>query len=477
MKRPTITANLVLLALGMAGPLALAEPFAKPNIIYVMTDDLGYGDLGCYGQETISTPHLDRLAADGMRFTDYYAGCTVCRPSRLSLWTGYHMGHTPICSNAAYRFERNEPTVAQLLKQAGYATGGVGKWAMGQPDTVGVPNRHGFDFWFGYLDQGEAHNYYPTHLWRCSPDGVKKVPMPGNVLMDDPKARGRVAKPGHRVTYSHDVMTEEALGFVRRNAKRPFLLHVHWTIPHANNEGGRAVGNGMEVPDFGIYADREWSDIEKGQAAMITRMDRDMGRLIALLRELGIERRTLVLFTSDNGPHSEGGHKHEFFDANGPLRGFKRDLYEGGIRVPLIAWWPGTVQAGTVSSHQCAFWDFLPTACELAGARPPRDTDGISFVPTLHGQKQRAHEYLYWKYQAKTAVRQGKWKAVRLKDNGPTELYDLDADIGETKDVAAEHPEIVARMEAIMAKAYAPPPGYEPKARSKANTRKARGKG
>jgi uncharacterized sulfatase len=426
---------------------------AKPNIIFILADDLGYGDLGCYGQTTIQTPHLDRLAAEGMRFTDFYAGCTVCRPSRLSLWTGQHMGHTAISSNAAYQFERNETTVVQLLKAAGYATGGVGKWAMGTPESAGVPTRHGFDFWFGYLDQGEAHNYYPTHLWRCAGAEIDKVPLPGNVLMDEPKARGRVALPEHRVTYSHDVMTEEAFGFVRRNAERPFLLHVHWTVPHANNEGGRVVGDGMEVPDYGIYADRDWPDIEKGQAAMITRMDADVGRLVALLRELEIDRRTLVLFSSDNGPHSEGGHRHEYFDANGPLRGYKRDLYEGGIRVPLIAWWPGTVQPGGVSRHIGAFWDFLPTACELAGAEPTADTDGISFAPALLGRPQTAHDHLYWKYQSKTAVRIGKWKAVRLKDQSPIELYDLDADIGETRNLAGQHAELVSRIRKIMAEA------------------------
>jgi len=436
---------------------ARADVPRKPNIIYIMADDLGYGDLGCYGQERIETPHLDRMAAEGMRFTNYYAGNTVCRPSRLSLWSGMHMGHTPISSNAAYRFERNETTVPELLKQAGYATGGVGKWAMGQPDTEGIPIRHGFDFWFGYLDQGEAHNYYPTHLWRCRGDDVEKVDLPGNVLMDDPKARGRVADPRHRVTYSHDVMTEEAFGFVRRSAEEPFLLHIHWTIPHANNEGGRALGDGMEVPDYGIYEDRDWPATAKGQAAMITRMDGDVGRLMALLKELEIDRRTLVLFTSDNGPHSEGGHQHEFFDANGPLRGFKRDLYEGGIRVPLIARWPGTIQPETISNHPCAFWDFLPTACQLAGVDPTEGTDGISFVSALLGRKQEAHEYLYWRYQAKSAVRQGKWKAVRLKDTTAIELYDLESDVGETKDVAAQHPEIVGRMQAIMKEAYAPP--------------------
>jgi uncharacterized sulfatase len=268
--------------------------------------------------------------------------------------------------------------------------------------------------------------------------------------MDDPKARGRVAQLEHRVTYSHDVMTDEAFQFIRRSADQPFLLHVHWTIPHANNEGGRVVGDGMEVPDYGIYADRDWPNAEKGQAAMITRMDGDVGRLVALLDELGIDGRTLILFTSDNGPHSEGGHKHEYFDANGPLRGYKRDLYEGGIRVPLIARWPGVVKPGTVSRHASAFWDFLPTACELAGTTPTANTDGISFAPTLLGREQEAHDYLYWKYGAKSAARIGRWKAVRLKDDGPVELYDLDADIGESNNVAADHADVVERMQAIM---------------------------
>jgi uncharacterized sulfatase len=435
--------------LAMPRPVEAADDVAgsKPNVIYIMADDLGYGDLGCYGQKVIKTPNLDRLAAEGMRFTDYYAGCTVCRPSRLALWTGLHMGHTPISSNAGYRFENDEPTVAELLRAAGYATGGVGKWAMGGVDTTGHPNRNGFDFWMGYLDQGDAHNYYPTHLWRNS----ERAPLPGNVLMGDSGRERRVAKKDHRVTYSHDVMTEEAFGFIRRHAEGPFLLHVHWTLPHANNEGGGLTGNGMEVPDYGPYAGEDWPETEKGQAAMITRMDGDVGRLAALLEELEIDRRTLVLFTSDNGPHSEGGHRHQFFDANGPLRGFKRDLYEGGIRVPLIAWWPGVIRAGTTSEHVCAFWDFVPTACELAGAEPPEDTDGISFLPTLLGREQPAHQYMYWQYGPKTAVRQGKFKAVSLKPGGPVELYDLETDIGETTDIAAEQPDVAERLGAIMA--------------------------
>ncbi|HRX83068.1 MAG TPA: sulfatase-like hydrolase/transferase, partial [Pirellulaceae bacterium] len=293
-----------------------AEAPEKPNIIYIMCDDLGYGDLGCFGQKTIKTPNLDRLANEGMRLTSYYAGCTVCRPSRLVLWTGMHTGHTAISSNAVYTFQPSDVTVAELLRDAGYVTGGVGKWAMGGVGTTGHPNRNGFDFWMGYLDQGEAHNYYPTHLWR----NEKRVALDGNILSDDPNARGRVATK--RTTYSHDLLTDAALEFVRQNHEQPFLLHVHWTIPHANNEGGRVTGNGMEVPDYGIYADRDWPNTAKGQAAMITRMDGDVGRFVALLRELKIDRKTLLIFTSDNGPHSEGGHRHEFFDANGPLRGY-----------------------------------------------------------------------------------------------------------------------------------------------------------
>ncbi len=307
-------------------PTAIAESDGKPNLIYIMADDLGYGDLGCFGQKVIQTPSLDKLAAEGLKLTSYYAGDTVCRPSRLVLWTGKHSGHTPIDSNANYVFKPADVTVAELLKKAGYATGGVGKWAMGGPGSTGQPAKNGFDFWMGYLDQSEAHNYYPTHLWRNG----EKFPLKGNVIGDDPNGRGRVSSK--RVTYSHDVMTDQMLEFIREHQAGPFLMHVHWTIPHANNEGGRAVKNGMEVPDYGIYADRDWPDVEKGQAAMITRMDKDVGRLIALLRELKIDQNTLVFFTSDNGPHNEGGHKHEYFDANGPLRGFKRDLYEGGIR-------------------------------------------------------------------------------------------------------------------------------------------------
>lgn len=427
----------------------------RPNIIYIMVDDLGYGDLGCYGQQVVQTPNLDRMAAEGMRFTDHYAGHTVCRPSRLVLWMGQHVGHTGLTGNRARSLTGEEQTVAKLLQQSGYATGGVGKWSLGNvetPDEIdnpGHPNRNGFDYWFGYMNQSYAHNYYPTFLW----ENDKQVPLPGNTIREDRAGRGRVSSK--RVSYSHDFMTRAAFDFIRRNSAGPFLLHIHWTIPHANNEGGRVTGNGMEVPSYGPYANRDWPEPEKGFAAMVTYMDRDVGRLFALLKELEIDDETLVLFTSDNGPHQEGGHKHEFFDSNGPLTGYKRSLHDGGIRVPLIARWPGRVAAGTTSDLPSAFWDFLPTACELAGVAPPENIDGLSYLPTLLGEdaRQKRHEYLYWASQEgkqPVGVRYGKWKLVEYQTPkaAPEDwrLYDLSRDIAEMNDLADAHPEMVEKI-------------------------------
>ncbi|HBL43146.1 arylsulfatase [Gimesia sp.] len=417
--------------------LRVAHAAETPNIIYVMADDLGYGDLGCYGQEVIQTPNIDQLAKEGMLFTNHYAGHTVCRPSRLVLLTGQHSGHTPISQNEQYHFPAGTTTVTSLLKDAGYTTGGVGKWALGPHRTSGVPSRQGFDFWFGYLDQGNAHNYYPEFLWR----NEQKVVLPGNQV--GPQKRVSLA----RETYSHDLLTEEAFQFIRQNSQRPFFLQAHYTIPHANNEGGRAVGDGMEVPEYGIYANRDWPAPEKGFAAMITRLDRDLGSLVALLKELKLDDNTIIFFTSDNGPHQEGKHQVEFFNSNGPLRGFKRDLYEGGIRVPLIAKWPGKIKPGTSTDHISAFWDFLPTACDLAGIESPQNIDGISYLPTLLGKPQPTHETLFWKYRGKEALRAGKWKAVRSSPQKPLELYDLETDIGEQHNLADQHPKITARMQ------------------------------
>ncbi|MGB0596827.1 MAG: arylsulfatase [Rubripirellula sp.] len=452
----------------LSGLLLAAE---RPNIIYIMTDDLGYGDLGSYGQTVVQTPNLDRMATEGMRFTDHYAGHTVCRPSRLVLWTGQHVGHTGLTGNRPRSLSGTESTVARLLQQAGYATGGVGKWALGnvndpsEVDQPGHPNKNGFDYWCGYLNQGNAHNFYPAFLW----ENKKQLPLPGNVIGDYPNGRGRVA--AQKVTYSHDVMTERALQFVRDHHKEPFLLHIHWTIPHANNEGGRVSGDGMEVPDYGAYEDRDWPNPEKGFAAMISRMDADVGRLFKLLKALDIDQNTVVFFTSDNGPHQEGGHSHEFFDSNGRLRGFKRSMHEGGIRVPLIARWPGTIEPGSTTELPSAFWDFVPTACELAGldlppthdAQTPAGIDGISYAPTLRGDndQQQRHEYLYWASQegeTSIGLRMEQWKLVQYRGKSSRRnqkpvttkpewrLYDLTKDIGEDHDLADENPEIVAKM-------------------------------
>lgn len=441
-----------------------------PNIIYIMTDDLGYGDLGSYGQKVVQTPNLDRMASEGMRFTDHYSGHTVCRPSRLVLWTGMHVGTTGVIGNRSYSLSGAERTVAKLLQEAGYATGGVGKWALGnvddpsEVDNPGHPNNNGFDYWFGFLNQGTAHNFYPPFLW----ENKEQVALEGNVLMrDNPQARGRVSEK--RVTYAHEVMTERALDFIRRNQENPFLLHIHWTIPHANNEGGRVLGDGMEIPSYGIYADKDCPNPEKGFAAMVSLMDADVGRLLALLDELGIDKDTLVLFTSDNGPHEEGEHKHEFFDSNGPLKGYKRSMHEGGIRVPMIARWPGMIATDSVTDHPSAFWDFLPTACEIAGVEAPDDIDGISYLPTLLGKsdEQKKHDYLYWastEGETSVGIRQGKWKLVKYKpkkqkgkgqatpaEGAPEDwrLYDLSTDIGEENDLAAAHPEIVERLKGL----------------------------
>ncbi len=438
---------LLVSAAAIIRPADLHAANKRPNMIYIMVDDLGYGDVGCYGQKVIQTPNIDRLAKEGIRFTDHYSGHTVCRPSRLVLWTGMHSGHTAISSNAKYVLKPEDKTVAEHLKAAGYVTGGVGKWANGDVTNSGHPNRQGFDFWMGYLDQSAAHNYYPEYLWR----NTEKVTLKGN--KEGPQTHVSIK----RETYSHDVMTTEALDFIRQHAdgEKPFLLHVHWTIPHTNNQGGRATGNGQEVPDHGQYAGQDWPEPEKGFAAMITRMDGDVGRIDALLRELKIQDNTLLIFTSDNGPHQEGGHKMEYFNSNGDLRGYKRDLYEGGIRVPMIARWPGKIQPGSITAHPSAFWDWLPTACEIAGAPVPAGIDGISYLPSLLGEKQKSHEFLYWQYSGKQAVRIDQWKGVRVKKNGPLEVYDLTADIGEKKNIAKKNPDIAARLEAAMIKATA----------------------
>jgi len=424
-----------------------ARAARKPNIIYILSDDLGYGDLGCYGQKRIKTPHIDRLSAEGMRFTDHYAGSTVCAPSRCVLMTGLHTGHCRIRGNSRLPIQPEDVTVAEILKGAGYATGLVGKWGLGEEGSVGIPTRQGFDYFYGYLNQRHAHNYYPEFLFR----NTERVRLKNVVPRAGREGSGVASE---KVEYSHDLIAAEALSFVERNKAKPFFLYLALTIPHANNEAGR---KGMEVPSDEPYSGEAWPEPQKNHAAMITRMDRDIGRLIAKLKELGIDRDTVVTFTSDNGPHREGGGNPAFFGASGPLKGIKRDLYEGGIRVPMIARWPGKIAPGSVTDHMSAFWDFLPTACEVAGLRAPEGIDGISFLPTLLGEKQRKHDYLYWEFTergGKQAVRMGRWKGIRQKVSGnpdaPIELYDLASDIGEKRNIASKHADIVAKIAATM---------------------------
>lgn len=410
------------------------RPPSKPNIIFILADDLGYGDLGCYGQKKIRTPNLDRLAAEGMRFTSFYAGSTVCAPSRAALMCGQHTGHVLIRGNGKVPLRPEDVTVAEVLKAAGYSTVAIGKWGLGLEGTTGVPNAQGFQEWFGYLDQTHAHDYYPQFLWRND----QQFQLLGNL-------------DGKKGEYSHDFFTRAATNALRLNTDRPFFLYLAYTIPHANNELGAKTGNGMEVPSDRPYANEPWPQPEKNKAAMITRLDADVGKLLERLKQLKMDDRTILFFSSDNGPHREGGVDPKFFQSSGPLRGLKRDLYEGGIRVPMIVRWPGKIRAGTTNDVPWTFWDFLPTAAEIAGMQPPKGIDGISFLPTLLGQKQtNRHEFLYWEFHeqgSKQAVRMGDWKAVRLAPGQPLELYHLQSDLGESTNLAAERPDIVAKIE------------------------------
>lgn len=401
----------------------------KPNIILFLADDLGYGDLGCYGQKSIKTPQLDRVADEGMRFTDFYSGSTVCAPSRCALMTGYHTGHSRVRGNGIVPLLPEDLTVAEVLKAAGYATAIFGKWGLGEPGTTGVPNQKGFDEWFGYLNQVHAHDYYPDYLW----SNQERVSIPPD-------------------TYSHDLFTQKALDFIQRKQNEPFFLYVPYTIPHANNELGK---EGMQVPSDAPYSHEHWPRQQKNYAAMITRLDGDIGKILDLLAELGLEQNTIVFFSSDNGPHEEGGATAEFFDSNGPLQGIKRDLYDGGVRVPMIVRWSGKIKPGQVNAQPFALWDFLPTASAIAGVQPPEGIDGISILPALLGKKQKNHKLLYWEFHERgfeQAIRMGRWKAVRHGLNQPIELYDLETDISEQCDVAAQYPDVVARIEETLSR-------------------------
>lgn len=454
-------------ASGLFGVASVTKAAEKPSIIFILADDLGYGDLGCYGQRVIQTPRLDQMAAEGIRFTQFYAGNTVCAPSRSVLMTGKHMGHTHVRGNAGRQdMERQslrdeDVTVAERLKMAGYENGLIGKWGLGEVEMEGHPLKQGFDYFFGYLNQRHAHNYYPEYLWRQYvkvPFRNVVEPVPGS----DSTADFTAGAASKRVDYSHDLFAEDAIQYIRDHRDGPFFLYLSLTIPHANNEGSRLTGDGAEVPDYGIYSDEDWPNQDKGQAAMISRMDTDVGRLLDLLAELEIEKNTLVFFTSDNGPHNEARHNMKRFNPSGPLRGIKRSLYEGGIRVPAIARMPGTVPAGVASDYIGYAGDFFATASELAGVNIPEGLDSISMVPTLTGnpEVQENHEYLYWEFyeqNSRQAVRFGQWKGVRQPMlSGPVELYNLEKDLGEQTNLAEEYPEIADRAAAYMEQAHVP---------------------
>jgi arylsulfatase A len=431
----------------------------RPNIVIIQADDLGYGDLGVYGQLRFQTPSLDRLAHSGIRFTNYYAGSTVCAPSRAALMTGLHTGHGWVRGNGEFSLREEDRTVAMLLRDAGYRTAVIGKWGLGRPGLPGQPDRKGFEYSFGFLDHRHAHRQFTDHLYR----NAQRVEVD---LAND---------------YANDLFTREAASFIEKDDNRPFFLYLNYTVPHAElrvpeDSLSPLRGRFPETPFVNAAADdkptgpddqslgyRSQPAPRAAFAAMITRMDRDIGRLVDLLKTRGLDRRTLVVFISDNGPHKEGGADPAFFNSSGGFRGIKRDLYEGGIRVPMIASWPGTIPAGRVTSYAAAHWDILPTLAEFAGVPAPPNLDGLSIARALRGQSQPAHEFMYWEFHERgfqQAVRMGDWKGVRLAKDQPLELYNLATDLAETTNVASKRPEIVARIEEYLKTARTESPNW-----------------
>ena len=441
-----------------ATPLPAEAHPEKPNIIFIMCDDMGYGQLGCYGQKKIKTPRIDQMAREGLRLTDYYAGTAVCAPSRCSLMTGQHVGRTFIRGNyEIMKGQHNESgqlpipdetiTVAEKMKEAGYKTALIGKWGLGYPHSEGDPLKQGFDFFAGYNCQRHAHSHYPGWVWR----NHEKVQL------------GPAAKSGEGGTverHSQYFLTNEAKSFITRNKENPFFLYLAYVIPHA------AMQIPHSDPAYQLYADKAWPEIQKRHAGMITLLDRHVGDILDLLKELGLEENTLVVFTSDNGAHREGGAKPEFFNDSGPLRGIKRNMYEGGIRVPFVARWPGVIAPGRTSAHLSAHWDLMPAACELAGVDAPAKVDGISYAPLLKGNEagQAKHKYLYFELNSphKRGVRAGDWVAIQEKvttsnpDADPIELYNLKDDLAQKNNIAATHPGKVAELRGMIREAHLP---------------------
>lgn len=440
------------------------EDRQKPNIIYILADDLGYGDLSLTGQEKFQTPNIDKLARDGIFFTQHYSGSTVCAPSRSSLLTGMHTGHTFIRGNREIQPEGQYPldssmvTVAELLQSEGYVTGAFGKWGLGYPSSEGDPIKQGFDEFFGFNCQRMGHNYYPYHLWY---NQVKVI-----LKSNERKKKG---------SYAPDIIHQQALTFLEKNKDTTFFMYYPSIIPHAELVAPKkymAKFRGKLLPEKEYQGDDGGKYYKNGGygsqkephaafAAMIYLLDKQVGEIRKKVEELGIAENTIIIFASDNGPHQEGGADPNYFNSNAGLRGFKRDLYEGGIRVPMIAYWPNKIKPNSTSNHISAFWDFLPTVCEIAQIKKPQNIDGISFLSELLGEKQKSHDYLYWEFLergGKQALRLGDWKGVRVNmsnnSDAPIELYNLAVDIGEQHNIAAENPEIVREIAEIMEKEH-----------------------
>ncbi|SHG15554.1 Arylsulfatase A [Arenibacter palladensis] len=452
----------------VVGSAQVSKTIGPPNIIYILADDLGYGDLSVYGQKKFQTPHIDKLAAQGMLFTQHYSGSTVCAPSRSALMTGMHTGHTVVRGNYGIKPEGQFPipdstlTIAEVLKKAGYSTGAFGKWGLGYPGSEGDPNNQGFDTFYGYNCQTIGHNYYPYHLW----SNQDSIVLPQN----------SGTKKG---IYAPSLIHEKTLQFIEENKDRPFFAYVPSIIPHAELVAPEEVLNRFrgkywpekvykgidEGPKYKIGGYGSQTESHAAFAAMVSILDEQVGEIVQKVNDLGIADNTIIIFTSDNGPHLEGGADPDYFDSNGMLKGYKRDLYEGGIRVPMMVKWPNKIKPGTVTGHVSAFWDVFPTLAEIAGVKETPGLDGISLLPTLLGNstEQKEHKYLYWEFHEKggrQAVRMGDWKAVKYNvlqnPDARIELYDLSQDTGEANNVASDFPEVVAEMESILERARTP---------------------
>jgi len=436
---------LIVFALNISYSFCKNGPGNRPNIIFIMADDLGIGDLGCYGQNEILTPEIDKMSEEGVSFMQVYAGSTVCAPSRCSLMTGMHNGNNRIRDNIPHGvfLQPDDVTVAEILKQAGYKTGAIGKWSLGNPGSWGVANFQGFDYFYGHLNQDQAHFYYPDYLWKN--DSLEL--LFGN----------RGCK---REEYTHNLFTKNALRFIKENHQKPFFLYLSYTLPHFSDYDPNTPESQI-VPSDEPYTDKDWPQVEKNYAAMVTMIDTDVGKVMDLLKKLGIDSNTIVFFTSDNGPCRRTIHDPEFFESNGIYRGYKRDMYEGGIRIPMIVRWPGKIPAGEVSDKVWAFWDFLPTAADIAGIPFENKTDGISVLPTLLGEEQKLHDYLYWDYghvrdDFMQAARWDNWKGIRYNKTGKIEIFNLEKDPGEENNIASKNPKLVKKFEEILKEAYTP---------------------